>query len=33
MFASGLVMEAVVVQREDEQVIRVPRSNIVVIIE
>ena len=33
MFASGLVMEAVVVQREDGQVIRVPRSNIVVIIE
>ncbi|HUM50072.1 MAG TPA: hypothetical protein PLX92_07690 [Anaerolineaceae bacterium] len=33
MFASGLVMEAVVVQREDEQVIRVPRANIVVIIE
>jgi len=33
MFASGLVMEAVVVQREDGQVIRVPRANIVVIIE
>jgi hypothetical protein len=33
MFASGLVMEAAVVQREDEQVIRVPRANIVVIIE
>lgn len=33
MFASGLVMEAVVVQREDGQVIRVPRANIVVLIE
>jgi len=33
MFASGLVMEAVVVQRDDGQVIRVPRANIVVLIE
>jgi hypothetical protein len=33
MFASGLVLEAVVVQRDDGQVIRVPRANIVVIIE
>jgi hypothetical protein len=33
MFASGLVLEAVVVQREDGQVIRVPRANIVVILE
>ena len=33
MFASGLVMEAVVVQRDDGQVIRIPRANIVVIIE
>ena len=33
MFASGLVLEAVVVQRDDGQVIRVPRANIVVILE
>ena len=33
MFASGLVLEAVVVQRDDGQVIRVPRANMVVIIE
>lgn len=33
MFASGLVLEAVVMRRDDGQVIRVPRANIVVIIE
>jgi hypothetical protein len=33
MFSSGLLMQAVVVQREDDQVIRVPRANIEVIIE
>lgn len=33
MFASGLVMPAVVVEREDGQIIRVPRENIEVIVE
>jgi len=33
MFASGLVMPAVVVERDDGQVIRVPRENVEVIVE
>jgi hypothetical protein len=32
-FASGLVMRAVVVQREDEQIIRIPRENVELILE
>jgi len=33
MFASGLVMQAIVVQREDGQIIRLPRTNVEVILE
>ena len=33
MFASGLVMRAVVVRREDGLVIRVPRENVELILE
>jgi hypothetical protein len=33
MFASGLVMQAIVVQREDGQIIRLPRTNVEVLLE
>ncbi|MFZ3070826.1 MAG: hypothetical protein WA110_06890 [Anaerolineaceae bacterium] len=33
MFSSGLVMRSVVVKRQDEQIIRIPRENLEVIVE